>query len=255
MLDRVDYFKQKSYDHLINSIKNAAEQYVEDNRYDLEDLNNYGYTNITLETLIHEGYLGEDLTNPKTNIPISINNVVYVAIDSKNKVEVIYDENQNSHPKIILNGPNIVKVKLGGAYTELNAFAINTSGVDISSQIVITGSVNTSIEGTYTLSYSVPNSIVIKRYVIVTSDFPKDDLEKPVLSSDVWNDYIETTVGVAITMPSVTATDNVDGITSSISPSSNNVNINQTGTYHIKYDHTDSSGNKADTLDITVVVK
>jgi prepilin-type N-terminal cleavage/methylation domain-containing protein len=255
MIGRINYFKDKAYESLLKSIENAAEEYVNDNLDFLDELKDFGYMNIKIRTLVTEGYLKQDLTNPKTNIPLSLEDIIYVTINYKNRIDIYYDADQKEHPKIVLNGPNIVKVRLNGTYTELNAFATSPTGEDISSQIFIEGIVDTSVEKTYTLKYSVPDSNILERYVIVTSDFPEEDIEKPVLTSNILNNYIETTVGVSITMPIVTATDNVDGVISPISPFSNNLVIGEAGTYHLKYSYTDSSGNRSNILDIKVVVK
>lgn len=255
MIDKLNYFKQKSYDNMVSSIENAAEEYVEDNRDNLDELDDFGYMNVTIETLLSDGYLDGDVINPKTNISVPKEDVVYVALSDKNKITVLYDPDQGLKPRITLNGPNIIRVKLNGTYRELSAIARDKNGNDISSSVQIQGTVNTAKEGTYTLDYSVLDSMVVERYVIVTSDFPKDDIEKPVLSSNVPGNYIETHVGVNITMPVVSATDNVDATVPSVSPTSNNVDINNTGTYYLKYNYTDAAGNKADTLSIKVVVK
>lgn len=255
MIDRIDYFNEKAFETMISSIESATISYVNDNRENLEELDKFGFINVKINDLMNSGHLEGNIINPQTDEPISIDDIIYVTLDYKNKIEVKYDVFQKENPRITLNGPKTLKIKKGTAYVELGALAISPTGTNISASVVIQNAVNTALEGVYVLKYSVPNSIVIERYIVVTSDFPKDDIEKPLLSSNVSNNYIETTLGVAITLPIVTATDNINGVVSPISPTSNNVNITATGTYYIKYNYTDTAGNKADTLNVKVVVK
>lgn len=255
VVERINKFKDDSFNLMVSSIENATNKYIVDNRENLDELDTFGYMDIKISELVSSGFLDENIENPKTKEAISFEDVVYASLDYQNNIEVIYDPYQNDNPKITLIGPKNLKIKLGSTYSELGALAIDKSGVDISAQIVKTGVVNASVEDVYTIQYYVNGSIVLNRYVTVTSDFPKDDIEKPVLSSNVSNNYIETTKGVAITMPVVSAIDNFDGTISPISVTSNNLNINATGTYYIKYNYTDSSGNKADTLNVKVIVK
>ena len=75
------------------------------------------------------------------------------------------------NPVITLNGSNPTNVNVGETYTELATASDNNDG-DITSDIVITGSVNTSVSGSYTLTYNVKDAadnsaIEVTRTVIV----------------------------------------------------------------------------------------
>ena len=61
-------------------------------------------------------------------------------------------------PVITLNGSSTVTVTQGGAYTELGATAVDNVDGDISANIVIGGSVNTSVVGTYQVTYNVSDA-------------------------------------------------------------------------------------------------
>ena len=62
-------------------------------------------------------------------------------------------------PKITVNGSNPIILHVGGtAYTEQGALAIDAADGDISNKVKISGSVNTSKAGTYTLTYSISNA-------------------------------------------------------------------------------------------------
>lgn len=255
ILQKMDAMKEKQLESLVSTIQESTKKYVVDNREDLSEFEEKGFINIPISILIDEEYIEGNLENAITGEKIAVDDVIYVTIDSKNVIKAIYDPNQKDNPKITLNGNKNLRLKLGSTYVERGAIAVDKNGNNISAQITITSNVNMLVEGEYIVSYSVPNSIVIERCVTVTNDFISNDIEKPILTSNVSGNYKETTIGVNITMPVVTATDNVDGVISPITPTSNNLNINQTGTYQIKYNYTDAAGNKANTLTITVVVK
>ncbi len=66
--------------------------------------------------------------------------------------------NNDSEPVITLNGESHITLNVGDTYTEQGATAKDDKDGDISSKISITGSVNTSKAGKYTVTYSVKNS-------------------------------------------------------------------------------------------------
>lgn len=84
------------------------------------------------------------------------------ANENKSQVEV---KNLNVS-NIELIGDEEIVLNVGDKYNELGAKAYNTDGKDISSEIKIDSSVDTSKQGKYTVSYSIGNWIVM-RYVIV----------------------------------------------------------------------------------------
>ena len=252
--DKIDEFQEKNFENMVNNIEAVTENYINDNRDNLSNLNYFGFINVTIDTLVKEGYLEDSLINPLTQNPISLNDVVYVTLDYNNKVSFLYDPYQSEKDKITLNGIKNMRIKKDDTYTEYGAVAIDKNGNNVSSNITINGTVNTNVEGVYTINYFTGNSITITRYVIVSNDYQKEDIEPAILISNIQNNYIETKLDEPITMPVVTATDNVDGTIGPISPSFNNVDITTLGTYYIKYNYTDSSQNKSDTLVIKVVV-
>ena len=79
-------------------------------------------------------------------------------------------------PVIVLSGSATVTVSVGGAYTDAGASATDNVDGDISDQIVVDNPVDTSREGTYTVTYSVEdmagNTAVATRTVIVQASAP-----------------------------------------------------------------------------------
>lgn len=159
----------KATDTLVKNIEYATKKYVTDNIRDLDELNRFGFINITLKSLIDNKYIEENLMNPNTKKPLFLDDVVYVTLNYNNNISVIYDIDQSSKAKITLKGFFNDKVKLNTAYNDPGA--IGTDGVSTNSDIKATsGSVNTSIEGVYELQYVYGNSRTITRNVIVTDD-------------------------------------------------------------------------------------
>lgn len=61
-------------------------------------------------------------------------------------------------PVITLNGAASISLNVGDAYTELGAIATDDVDGDISAKIITTGTVNTGVAGTYTITYTVSDT-------------------------------------------------------------------------------------------------
>jgi len=156
-------------------------------------------------------------------------------------------------PVITLNGSNQVTVPVWGTYSELWATATDNYDTLVPGDIVIdSSSVNTSVLGTYDVSYDVTDSngnvaTQVIREVIVEDTVP------PVISL-IGSDPINVEVNTSYTDAGATANDNYDGnITANIS-TSNSVDIITVGSYTVTYDVIDSSGNIATQIKRTVNV-
>ena len=155
-------------------------------------------------------------------------------------VNVIQD---TTPPVITLIGSSSVDVVVGTSYTEQGATATDNVDGDITANIVISGSVNNLVIGTYIITYSVTdsagNNASINRTVNVVAD------TVPPIITLIGDSTINLNVGDPYTEQGATALDNVDGdLTSSISISGS-VNTAVAGTYILTYSVTDSSGNNA----------
>ena len=62
-------------------------------------------------------------------------------------------------PVITLNGDETISHERGTAYTHAGASAVNYMSSDISSDIVVSGDVDTSVDGTYTITYNVTDPL------------------------------------------------------------------------------------------------
>ena len=169
-------------------------------------------------------------------------------------------------PVITLTGKERDTITLGSTWTEPGYAATdNVDGV-ITNRVIIsvvpvnpTGTVNTSVVGTYTITYTVTdeanNSATLKRYVTVIEGGTVGDKIAPVLTLTGKDpDTVTVSATGSYTDPGCTAIDDVDGnITSSI-VKTGTVNMALAGSYTLTYTVSDAAGNSA-TKTRTVVVK
>jgi cytoskeletal protein RodZ len=139
-----NFSNEKNIDNNSVKVKNKSDEESYDTKEEIKDDTNEDETNTSTK---------EESTSsvPKTEA-------------KENKTQ---NEAKNVNVSSIeLIGDEEITINVGDKYTELGAKAYDTSGKDISSKINIDSSVDTSVSGTYTVSYSIGNYIVI-RYVIV----------------------------------------------------------------------------------------
>ena len=97
-------------------------------------------------------------------------------------------------PALTLNGDSIVTVEANSVYTDAGATATD-NGVDISSYIVVSGLPDTSVEGTYIVTYNVTSPTTslsaapITRTVIITP--PPAPIEMYECKKDGWTLYLD----------------------------------------------------------------
>ncbi|MBI3234712.1 MAG: DUF5011 domain-containing protein [Bacteroidetes bacterium] len=147
----------------------------------------------------------------------------------------------NTGPTIALNGDSIVYVEVFNQYKELGATAYDSVYGQInSSSIFISGAVDTSIIGTYNISYSVCDSLnncSVRNRKVVVGDTTRPIIKligKSIIDIDVHSIYVDS---------SVVAFDNY--YKNLNLTSSNNINMNRVGTYTYTYQAIDGSGNKS----------
>ena len=86
--------------------------------------------------------------------------IVYNVTDSQGNVatQIIRTVVVGTPPSINLQGDNPQIIQYGVTYIELGATSSDVEDEDLTSSISITGSVNTSVLGTYSIQYSVTDS-------------------------------------------------------------------------------------------------
>ncbi len=163
----------------------------------------------------------------------------------------------NTPPVITVVGSNPTTLTVGDTYTESGATALDTEDGDLTSSIVTTGSVNTAVAGTYTITYTVSDLGVPAltdtktRTVIVNPVVPPTNT--PPVITVLGSNPTTITVGGTYTESGATALDTEDGDLTSSIITTGTVNTAVVGTYIITYTVTDS-GSLTDTKTRTVNV-
>ena len=166
---------------------------------------------------------------------------------------IVYSFNLNngSSPILSLIGSSNINIEAGTTYTDPGANASDNEDGDLTSQIIITGSVDSNTLGVYSIIYSVTdsdgNTTSLTRFVNVI------DTTKPVINL-LGDREITLNLGQLYNEQGATAIDNLDGDISSSIIISGNVDHNNAGIYFIRYDVSDSSGNQADAVYRSVYV-
>ena len=179
--------------------------------------------------------------------------IVYNVTDSQGNVatQIIRTVVVGTPPSINLQGDNPQIIQYGVTYIELGATSSDVEDGDLTSSISITGSVNTSVLGTYNIQYSVTdssgNTTILQRVVNVV------DTILPVINL-IGNSTENIDVGSVYTDPGVTANDNYDGDITNLIVYTGTVDPNTTGTYYLQYNVSDSEGNDAITVTRTINV-
>ena len=156
-------------------------------------------------------------------------------------------------PKITLIGESLVNAEVGEEFLDQGAKAIDNVDGDISSNVQISGAVDSSVIGIYELNYTVSDaagnqSITLQRIVMVgDTGFPTITLNE--------GSYLEVQAGSQFVDPGATAFDKVDGdLSSEIKVSGDVVDTDKLGIYSLAYDVADSNGNSAFTVARTIAV-
>ena len=156
----------------------------------------------------------------------------------------------NNVPTIVLNGANPVEVQTGSTYIDAGATASDADDGDLTANIITTSTVDTSIAGSYSVTYDVTdtdgNTTIATRTVnVVTGAFPVITLNGlSTVNVFTLDTYVDA---------GASASDVEDGnITADITVSSN-VDTSLTGNYAVTYSVTDSAGNTT-TASRTVIV-
>ncbi|EGW53319.1 beta strand repeat-containing protein [Candidatus Endoriftia persephonae] len=160
-------------------------------------------------------------------------------------------------PVISLTGDATQTINLGSSYSDPGASATDSLDGDISSSIVVSGTVNTSAVGTYTLTYNVADAAgnaatAVTRTVNVVLVVGLDSIP-PVITLNGASPQT-VSVGTSYSDPGATANDDRDGDISANISVSGSVNSSLVGSYSLSYNVSDAAGNAATTVTRTVNV-
>ena len=171
----------------------------------------------------------------------------YTLIDSsQQELEITLPD--TTPPVITLTGSSTVTLEVGSSYTDLGATALDNYDGNITTEIVTDQTqVDITTLGNYTVTYNVDDSSG-NSAVQVTRTVQVVDTTPPVITL-TGSSTVTLEVGSSYTDLGATALDNYDGdITTEISLEGGSLTIDTCilGTYTIKYNVVDSSGNIAD---------
>ena len=143
-------------------------------------------------------------------------------------------------------------IEVGSTFTDPGATALDAGDGDLTSSIVVSGSVDTSTVGTYTVTYNVSDTSgnaadPVTRTVNVV------DTTVPVITL-LGDNPMTIEVGSTFTDPGATALDAGDGDLTSSIVVTGSVDTSTIGTYTLIYNVSDTSGNAADPVTRTVNV-
>ena len=151
-------------------------------------------------------------------------------------------------PTITVLGDNPLTVEVGAAFSDPGVTVYDQDG---SSTYTTTGTVDTNVLGSYTLTYTaVDNS---GNQATATRTVNVVDTTAPVITL-VGDSQVNLEVGSTYTDAGATASDNYDGDISSQIVVVNNVDVNMLGSYTVTYSVSDSSSNAASVVTRTVNV-
>ena len=155
-------------------------------------------------------------------------------------------------PEVSLQGDTSLVIEANTLFVDSGVKAIDNCDGDISNLAIISGTVDTSKPGTYTLKYNVSDrsgnlASELERTVKVI------DTKAPVITLNGTSE-VALEVGSNYEESGTSAIDNIDGNITSNLVASGEVDTTKLGTYMIKYNVSDSSGNKAAEVVRTVKV-
>jgi hypothetical protein len=156
-------------------------------------------------------------------------------------------------PTISLVGDTTITLMVGDTYTDAGATATDNINGTITGNIITTGTVNTAVPGTYTITYNVSDAAGNAATPIIRTVIVLADTTPPVISL-IGAATIALMVDDTYTDAGATATDNIDGTITGSIITTGAVNTAVAGTYTITYNVSDAAGNVATPVIRTIIV-
>ena len=182
---------------------------------EIQQLYLFGDKEITLEQgekYVEPGFYalsksGELKTNDVIVTPDSLDTSVpgtyyinYVIGNKKEQRKVIILENlENEVLSLELKGDSMMVLEVGEEYLEPGYTATDTIDGDITHKVTVKGKVNTSVSGSYTITYEIENSSgnkVIKKRIITVNDSKLEVDIKTNITSEYTNSNIIATINI-----------------------------------------------------------
>jgi len=149
-------------------------------------------------------------------------------------------------PVITLTGSSTVNIEVGDTYNDAGATASDDVDGNLTANIVTVNNVNTSVAGTYTVTYNVSDSsgnaaTQVTRTVNVVEPTPTDTT--PPVITILGDNPVTIELNSTYNDAGATALDNVDGDVSFNISTTTNVDTSTEGLYYVNYEVFDFSGN------------
>ena len=170
--------------------------------------------------------------------------------------EIPIEAPDTTPPVITLKGDNPLYLNVGDEFVDPGATATDDVDGDLTEQIVVTGSVDTSKPGEYILTYTVSDSAgneATETRTVIVREVQEPDTTPPVITLKGDNP-LYLNVGDEFVDPGATATDDVDGDLTEQIVVTGSVDTSKPGEYILTYTVSDSAGNTA-TATRTVIVQ
>ena len=138
------------------------------------------------------------------HVTYSISDLANNSTSSSRTIRVVSSDPDITPPIITIKGTNPKKVYQNSVYNDMGATAYDEIDGDMSSSIVQTGSVDTSIIGTYYITYTITDSSEnatssIRIVEVVSNDIPPEfvlDEDFPITDGEVWATTYDETNGM-----------------------------------------------------------
>ena len=173
---KINETKESARDAMIESIELAAKKYVNEN--EIIQFDNYDNAYITLQTLVEKEYFTESLVDPTTKKNIPLTNEIYLTREENGSIDATYDINQRQNPKLTLIGSYNEYVEVGTKYTEPGIIAIDTKKEDVSCNVTITGTVDTTTPNTYKITYELDNVKITRNVIVYSKNIESQEILK-----------------------------------------------------------------------------
>ena len=245
--------KQRALENNKKTILSATKNWVSDNKTNIdgdeyiitvEDLKSSGYLEYNLKNPVSDKCIGNDteilIKKDQNNFKYMFNGGVLDGADSECEMVL-------TKANLYLMGKNPISIKQGDRFVDPGYTATNVEGDDISTKVLVEGTVDTDTIGTYELVYTVvSDGFTTKRKRTVNVM----DVEEPYISHPGTTVLLNTVSSYNI-MDEVRAVDNSGEVIPIKATTNLTLGIN--GEYEVVYYATDKSGNEyTDTRRIVV---